>query len=195
MLYVTERCVFRLTPDGLELTEIAPGIDIERDILGQDGFQAADPARPVLMDPRIFRREPMGLRDAAARSARTALPLRRATSTVFRQSRTLRVAQTRPTSSDIRQIVADRLARSGETRLRHRQLRQFLHLAGTARSIFGDGARPDGHYYSGVTRYTTSGFLRMKLGDALEKRGVAPHIFESAKEAHEDLMHLENGLP
>ena len=32
-LYVTERCVFELRPDGLELTEIAPGIDVARDIL------------------------------------------------------------------------------------------------------------------------------------------------------------------
>jgi propionate CoA-transferase len=38
-------------------------------------------------------------------------------------------------------------------------------------------------FYSGVSRYTTSGFLRIKLGEALEKRGLAPHIFESANEA------------
>ena len=36
----------RLTTDGLELTEIAPGIDLERDILAHDGFQAADPREP-----------------------------------------------------------------------------------------------------------------------------------------------------
>jgi hypothetical protein len=38
-------------------------------------------------------------------------------------------------------------------------------------------------FYSGVTRYTTSGFLRAKLGDALQHREVAPHIYESADEA------------
>ena len=38
VLYVTERCVFRLTPDGLELIEVAPGIDIERDILAHMDF-------------------------------------------------------------------------------------------------------------------------------------------------------------
>jgi propionate CoA-transferase len=37
-----------------------------------------------------------------------------------------------------------------------------------------------GAHYSQVSRYTTSAFLRAKLGRALEQRGVAPHIFDSA---------------
>ena len=41
-------------------------------------------------------------------------------------------------------------------------------------------------FYSGVSRYTTSGFLRIKLGEALQNRGVAPHIFDSAAEAKSD---------
>jgi propionate CoA-transferase len=40
-----------------------------------------------------------------------------------------------------------------------------------------------GRWYSRVSRYTTSAFMRSKLGDALHHRGVAPHIFESAEEA------------
>jgi len=42
-------------------------------------------------------------------------------------------------------------------------------------------------YYTGVSRYTTSTFLRMKLGDALQKRDVAPYIFESRTEARKAL--------
>ena len=38
VLYITERCVFRLTADGLELIEVYPGIDIDRDILSQMAF-------------------------------------------------------------------------------------------------------------------------------------------------------------
>jgi propionate CoA-transferase len=38
-------------------------------------------------------------------------------------------------------------------------------------------------WYDGVTRYTTSAFLRAKLGDALSRRKLAPHIFESEEEA------------
>jgi propionate CoA-transferase len=42
-------------------------------------------------------------------------------------------------------------------------------------------------YYSRVSRYTTSAFLRSKLGQALQHRGVAPHIFESAEQARRHL--------
>ena len=60
VLYVTERAVFKLTPEGVELTEVAPGIDIEKDILAHMGF------KPImkdvkLMDERLFREEKMGL--------------------------------------------------------------------------------------------------------------------------------------
>ena len=63
VLYVTERCVFELTQEGLELVEIAPGIDIERDILAQMEFRPVIRRDPVIMDRRIFLPEPMGLRD------------------------------------------------------------------------------------------------------------------------------------
>ncbi len=46
-------------------------------------------------------------------------------------------------------------------------------------------------FYSGVTRYTTSSFLRAKLGEVLEQRAVAPYIFESHEEASHHLRALE----
>ena len=62
VLYVTERCVFRLTTGGLELIEVAPGIDIERDILAHMDF-APVVENPLPMDPRIFAKAPIGLRE------------------------------------------------------------------------------------------------------------------------------------
>ena len=63
VLYITERCVFRLIESGLELIEIAPGVDLERDILGAMGFRPAISPDLKLMDARIFGEAPMGLRE------------------------------------------------------------------------------------------------------------------------------------
>jgi len=61
VLYITERCVFRLTEKGLELTEIAPGIDLDRDVLAQMDFAPAVSPDLRLMHTSIFHPEPMGL--------------------------------------------------------------------------------------------------------------------------------------
>jgi propionate CoA-transferase len=69
--YVTERAVFRRNESGrLELIEIAPGVDLERDIFAQMEFRPD--VSPVLkeMDPRIFRPEAMGLAAMIAAKAR-----------------------------------------------------------------------------------------------------------------------------
>lgn len=61
VLYITERAVFRLTKDGLELCEVAPGLDIEKNVIAHMEF------RPIIskdlkeMDKRIFESGPMGL--------------------------------------------------------------------------------------------------------------------------------------
>jgi propionate CoA-transferase len=42
-------------------------------------------------------------------------------------------------------------------------------------------------HYGQISRYAASNFLRMKLGDAMKQRGLAPHIFESAEAARQDI--------
>jgi propionate CoA-transferase len=61
--YVTERCVFQLTQEGLELIEIAPGVDLQHDILAQMDFKPLVSPSLGLMDARLFADVPMGLRD------------------------------------------------------------------------------------------------------------------------------------
>jgi propionate CoA-transferase len=61
-LYITERCVFRLSEKGMELIEIAPGVDLQRDILEHMGFKPVVSDHLRLMDARIFREASIGLR-------------------------------------------------------------------------------------------------------------------------------------
>ncbi|MBQ0060054.1 MAG: acyl CoA:acetate/3-ketoacid CoA transferase [Lachnospiraceae bacterium] len=61
VMYITERCVLEMTENGLELTEIAPGIDLEKDVLAHIAFDCKVSDNLKLMDARIFNEEKMGL--------------------------------------------------------------------------------------------------------------------------------------
>ncbi len=61
VLYVTERAVFEASERGLRLTEVAPGVDVERDVLAQMDFEPLCDGEPRRMDPRLFTAGPMGL--------------------------------------------------------------------------------------------------------------------------------------
>jgi len=71
--YVTERCVLKLREDRLTVVEIAPGVDLERDVLGKAGTPLKVSSDLKLMDARLFRPEPIGLDLAAAASGRPSL--------------------------------------------------------------------------------------------------------------------------
>ncbi|MEJ1160642.1 acyl CoA:acetate/3-ketoacid CoA transferase [Prosthecomicrobium sp. N25] len=66
--YVTERCVMKLTAAGIAVTELAPGVDLERDVLAQSEFPLLVPRPPKRMDPALFRPSPIGLALATAPS-------------------------------------------------------------------------------------------------------------------------------
>jgi len=191
VLYVTERCVFALTEDGLELTEVAPGIDVERDVLRLMDFKPLLRRDPVSMDPRIFRDGPMDLRNDLL-----SIPLDRRF-TFDEQQNLFFINFERfalRSSADISAI-----ARAVEARLGGLNRRVYAIVNYDNFSILPElldeysamvGSLTE-RFYSGVSRYTTSGFLRIKLGEALEKRGVAAHIFESAEEAQSDWRNEE----
>lgn len=63
VLYVTERCVFELEADAIVLTEIAPGYEVQKDVLDLMGFTPRVAPNLREMDARIFADKPMGIRD------------------------------------------------------------------------------------------------------------------------------------
>jgi propionate CoA-transferase len=190
VLYVTERCVFRLTPDGLELTEVAPGIDVERDILARMDFEPLIRGTPAPMDPAIFGDAPMGLRERMLQvplSARLAYDDQQ--NILFVNFERLAVR----TQADV-----DAIEREVEAHLRpigHRVYAivnyDHFELAPEVEDAYATMVRGlVERYYDGVSRYTTSGFLRAKLGGALRRRGLAPHVYESPQQA---LAHVRDG--
>jgi propionate CoA-transferase len=190
VLYVTERCVFDLTAAGLELREVAPGIDIERDILAQMEFKPIVPEEPEVMDTRIFRSEPMGLREDML-----SIPLdQRFTydpqQNLFFVNFERFSVRSRAEIRAIVKAVEDQLLPLGHRVYAIVNYDNFTILPELLDEYSAAVGSLVDRFYSGVSRYTTSGFLRIKLGEALEKRGVAPHIFQSAAEAQSDFRNL-----
>jgi propionate CoA-transferase len=195
VLYVTERCVFVLTPDGLELSEVAPGVDVERHILSQMDFKPIVPDEPELMDARIFRAETMGLRDHLL-----SIPLdQRLTydpqQNIFFVNFERFSVRSRGEIRAIVNAVENKLTSLGHRVYAIVNYDNFFILPELLDEYSAAVRGLVDRFYSGVSRYTTSAFLRIKLGEALEKRGVAPHIFESAAEAQSDLRTFERDAP
>jgi len=188
VLYVTERCVFRLHAHGLELVELAPGLDLERDVLRFMAFRPIIEREPRPMEAALFADAPFGLRE---RLLRVPLADRFAFDPA---SRTLYINFERMSVRSmadieaVRDAVESRLAPIGErvyavVNYEHFELDPALEDAWSAmvRELVD-------RWYSNVTRYSTSSFLRAKLGPALAARGVAPHLYESAAEARAHLQ-------
>jgi propionate CoA-transferase len=182
VLYITERCVFRRTTEGLELTEVAPGIDIERDILAKMAFKPIV-TKPREMDRRIFRSDPMGLREDMLR-----LPLDARFS--YDDERNILYLNFEDLQVKSTEVIEEVVAKIREIcgPLGHKVYAVVnydgFELDSDLEDAYLDAVQEiDDTYFHGVTRFTTSAFMRVKLGSALESRGVAPHIYESEDEA------------
>jgi propionate CoA-transferase len=187
--YVTERCVFCRVRRGLALIEVAPGIDVARDILPHMDFE------PVIgdysiMDPRIFGTDPMNLE---AELLNLSLP-ERATYDAERnilflnfEGMHVRVAE------DVQAIwdICEQRCRAAGKRVgavinydRFRINQEMYDAYAEMDRYFL------AHYFTNITRYATSAFLRAKLGEAFSQRNIAPHVFERKEEAQAFLATL-----
>lgn len=182
VLYVTERCVFRRTPEGMELTEVAPGIDIERDILAHMDFEPLV-RKPRLMDPRIFEDQPMQLEETLlglTLGARVTYDPER--NTLFVNWEGMHV-KSRDDCDRVRRVVEEKIQEIGQRVALVANYDNFRIDAAVADTYAAMVRYLETNYYTTASRYTTSAFLRVKLGEALSRRRVAAHIFETKGEA------------
>jgi propionate CoA-transferase len=183
VLYVTERCVFRLTQAGLQLIEIAPGIDLERDVLAHVGFTPIIDGEPKLMDTRIFRAEPMGLKDDLLTVPLEARFTHDADRNIFFLNMEGMSLNTDGEADAITAEIEKRLAAIGKKVPVAVNYDNFYLAPDLADKYASAVRRLAERYYESVTRYTTSSFMRLKLSGHLTERGLAPHIYESRQEA------------
>ena len=183
VLYVTERCVFRRTHDGMELIEVAPGIDIQRHILAQMDFEPII-RDPKVMDPRIFTDSPMQLDD-------TLLGLGLAQRVSYDAERNVlflnmegMLIKSRDDVDRVRRVIEERVHEIGH-KVAFVANYDGLQIDPPVVDTYAAMVRYlESNYYTTASRYTTSAFMRLKLGEAMSRRQVAPHIFETREEAH-----------
>lgn len=186
VLYITERCVFSLCEEGLELIEIAPGIDLETQILPLMEFEPIIRKPLKLMDERIFRLPPMGIKeDLLTIPMEDRFVYHPEENIFFINLENLYMK----TSEEIQQMfgivkrILEPIGKKVHTIANYDNFNVSPHLL----DEYVEMVKYAAGFYESVTRYTTSAFLKMKLGDELQKRGVAPHIYESKEEARKAL--------
>ena len=178
VLYVTERCVFRLGASGLTLTEVAPGIDLERDILACLPFKPAIEG-PHGMDPAIFRPATMGLRERMLDTRiEDRLSYDAERNTVYMNYAGMRIRN----ADDIRIIVeaVDRLLGPLGKRVYSIVNYERFSCDDEVFDQYVDAVKyVEQTYYLGVKRYTSGAFLRHKLGTEFAKRQITSEVFGS----------------
>jgi propionate CoA-transferase len=183
VLYVTERCVFQLATEGLELIEVAPGVDLEADVLARMDFEPIIRSAPKLMDDRLFVPEVMGLKDELLSVPLEARFAYDPEANLFFLNLEGMSVTTSDQAEAITAEIDKRLSAVGRKVRLVVNYDNFFVAAELQDTYIAAVRQLAERYYADVTRYTTSAFMRLKLGGMLSRRGVAPHIYESRREA------------
>ncbi len=187
VLYITERAVFKLTSAGIELIEIASGIDLQTDILDQMDFVPIISPNLATMNKKIFADEPMQIKtDLLVIPIEERLIYNEKENVFFVNFENLNIRSHKDVDEIKTQIekLLKPLGKKVNTIVNYDHFDIIPELIDYYMQMVKEVVEL---YYDKVTRYSTSAFMRMKLGDTLYERNLAPHIYESRAEANRAL--------
>ena len=187
VIYVTERCVFQLTDHGLELIEVAPGIDIERDILPHMAFKPHI-HKPVPMNPRIFLDGPMDLlADLLNQNLKDRVHYDASRNILFVNLEAWS-ARKKADIVDLQKVLVGACQAAGK------RVDAVINQDGCriAEDLYDEYAKMVAYvsknHYGRSARYATSAITRQKLLEALRRRGLDTHVFENSDAAFDFLQ-------
>jgi len=186
VIYVTERCVFQLTDHGLELIEVAPGIDIDRDILAHMAFKPHIHS-PVTMNPRIFVDQPMDLlADLLNQNLKDRVSFDTKQKILVLDLEGWSVRK-KADIADLKKVIIEACEGIGG-RVNAVINQASCRIAEDLYDEYADMvAYVTKHHYGRTARYATSTLTRQKLQEALRRRGLDTHVFANATEAYDFL--------
>lgn len=186
ILYVTERCVFRLRENGLELTEVAPGIDMQKQILDLLPFT------PIINDvhqmkPELFQEGRLGLIDLMSEfGLDERISYNPGSNMLFLDFSGMRLKS----NDDVDKIksAVENVLRPIGKRVRAIVNYDSFWTDPEITDYYMDAVRYiENKFYESASRYSTNGFTRIQLAKGLEARQVHSHVVQNYEEARRDL--------
>lgn len=184
VFYVTERAVFELVPGGLKLIEIAPGLDLERDVLGQMEFRPQMDKEVKLMTLGLFQEAALGLEQGSHRLISERLSYDEETNTLFMHFEGLRL----DTVADVESLnltLDDYFQKLGKKVKVVVNYDNFLVAPAAEAAYFELVERNSRQYFLSSVRYSTDAFFRRKTGGKFAQ--AKAKLYDSYSEAMEKL--------
>ncbi len=182
IVYITERAVFRLADGKVELVEVAPGIDVDKDVLAQMDF-VPEMSRVREMDRRIFEPQPMRLRGAfLVRDLERRIRYDDAANLLTLDFSGLEIESIED-CENIRNVATAKCLAAGR-KVRAMVNYDSFSIPDDLIDAYLDINKPViDTYYAEVSRFTGSAELRARLADRFDQHALAPKLFDTEEAA------------